>query len=196
MSAQITTHTSLLVRLADGPNSLAWRMFHERYGELIRGFARRRGLQPADCDDVAQEVMLSLSKAMPNFQYDPNKGKFRSYLKTATLRAVVWKNRHRQGEAAIGTIDEATRVAEADEAVEQAWELEWQRYHLRQAMHTLENEFSETDRKAFRHYAVEGHDARETAAELNLSVNQVYHAKSRILKRLERVIERQVREEG
>ncbi len=196
MQGQTTTHGSLLIRLRDGTDSAAWQEFHDRYGKLIRGFARRRDLQPADCDDVAQEVMLSLSKVMPNFEYNPSSGKFRSYLKTATLRAIFRKSRQNHGEVALGTIEEATRIAEADAAVEEAWELEWQRYHLRQAMRTLESEFSEPDREAFRLYAIDGRDTRETAAELNISVNQVYKAKSRILKRLEKVIQLQVREEG
>jgi len=196
MSVQTATHTSLLIRLRDGADSAAWQEFHERYGDLIRGFARQRGLQPADCDDVAQDVMLALSKTMPGFQYDPSKGKFRSYLKTTTLRAVFGKRRQKHSEFALGSIEETIRSAEADAAIEEAWELEWQRYHLRQAMRTLATEFSETDRQAFQHYAIDGLDTRETAAELNISVNQVYHAKSRILKRLEVVIEQQVREEG
>ena len=196
MDAYTTTHTTLLARLRDEADSAAWREFDDRYGELIRGFARRRDLQPADCDDVAQEVMLSLSKAMPGFQYDPSKGKFRSYLKTATLRAIFRKSHQKHGEVALGSIEQATRTAEADAAVDEAWELEWQRYHLRQAMRTLGGEFSETDRNAFQRYGIDGHDAKETAAELNMSVNQVYYAKSQILKRLKSVIEFQVREEG
>ncbi len=196
MDPYATTHATLLIRLQDEADSAAWREFDERYGELIRRFARRRDLQPADCDDVAQEVMLSLSKVMPGFQYNPSKGKFRSYLKTATLRAIFRRSQQKHGEVALGSIEEATRIAEANAAVEEAWELEWQRYHLRQAMRTLETEFSELDCKAFRYYAIDGHDARETAAEFNTSVDHVYHAKSRILKRLEKVIELQVREEG
>ncbi|UCD76032.1 MAG: hypothetical protein JSV91_03740 [Phycisphaerales bacterium] len=56
--------------------------------QFFHGFARRRGLQPADCEEVTQGVSLSLSKAMPDFQYDAGKGKFRPYLKTATLHAI------------------------------------------------------------------------------------------------------------
>ena len=104
MQGQTTTHASLLIRLRDGADSAAWKEFHERYGELIRGFARRRDLQAADCDDVAQEVMLSLSKAMPGFRYDPCKGKFRSYLKTVTLRAIFRKTQQKHGEVALGSI--------------------------------------------------------------------------------------------
>lgn len=191
-----TTHATLLIRLRDEADSAAWREFDDRYGVLIRGFAQRRGLQTADRDDVAQDVLLSLSKAMPGFQYDPAKGKFRSYLKTATLHAIFRKSQQKHGEVALGSIEEATRVAAADAAVDEAWELEWQRYHLRQALRELDGEFDETDREAFRRYGIEGQDAKEIAAALTVGVDRVYGAKSRILKRLRTVVERQVREEG
>jgi RNA polymerase sigma-70 factor (ECF subfamily) len=196
MSAQITTHITLLARLADGRDSAAWREFDERYGDLIRGFALRRGLQLADCEDVAQDVLLGLSKVMPGFQYDPAKGKFRSYLKTATLRAVFKRSRQRHGAVALGDIDEATRVADADSETEAVWEQEWRQYHLRQAMRVVRVEFGEVERRAFQFYAVDGLDARQTADALGMSVDRVYQAKSRITRRLTEMIGQQVRDEG
>ena len=77
-----------------------------------------------------------------------------------------------------------------------AWEDEWREYHLRQAMRTVEVEFNAADRAAFDAYVLEGRDAREVAASLDLSVDQVYQAKSRILKRLSVLVEQQVSEEG
>lgn len=196
MLPQETTHASLLLRLHHGADSAAWDEFHQRYGDLIRAFARRRGLQPADCDDVLQDVLLSLSKALPNFEYDPAKGRFRSYLKTATLRAIFRKNHQKHGEVALDPHDDAIPPAEDDGEIQLAWEQEWQRYHLRQAMRTLEPEFNEADRAMFWLYAVDGCSAQETAERLEVSVNQVYQAKSRILRRLEEVVARQVEEEG
>jgi RNA polymerase sigma-70 factor (ECF subfamily) len=196
MHAQTATHASLLIRLRCGSDAAAWQEFNERYGELIRGFARRRGLQPVDCDDVAQDVLLSVSRAMPGFRYDPGRGKFRSYLKTATLHAIFRRNRQNKDEIALGTLEELTRCAAMDAEIERAWELEWQRYHLRQAMRTLRAEINPADREAFQLYVIDGRDPRETARELGLTVNQVYKAKSRILQRLEDVIALQVQEEG
>ncbi len=49
---------------------------------------------------------------------------------------------------------------------------------------------------AFDAYAVAGRDVRETADALDMSVDQVYQAKSRILKRLGRLVEQQTLEEG
>jgi RNA polymerase sigma-70 factor (ECF subfamily) len=193
---ETTTHGSFLLRLKDYGDSTAWREFNERYGELIRGFARRRGLQPSDCDDVCQDVLLSLTNVMPSFSYDPSRGKFRSYLKTATLRAIFKRNRQNAGEVNLEDIESATRAAETDDVVEEAWEAEWRQYHLRQAMRTIEVEFNRPDRQAFQRYAVEGVGAQETAEALELSVDQVYQAKSRVTKRLAELIELQVHEEG
>ena len=88
-----TTHPSLLARLSDGTDPAAWREFHDRYGLLIRAVARRQGFQAADCDEVVQDVLTSLTRAMAGFRYDPAKGMFRAYLKTVTLRAIFARRR-------------------------------------------------------------------------------------------------------
>ncbi len=191
---QPTTHTTLLARLAEGVDPSAWREFCDRYGELIRSFARQRRLQSADCDDVLQDVLMALTQSMPQFRYDPTKGKFRSYLKTVVMHAISRRIRQRGGGLPLDTIGEGDVSPSAD--AEQVWEAEWRQYHLRQAMRTIEAELSPTDRTAFARYALRGEDARKTAQSLGLSVDQVYQAKSRILKRLSQIIEQQVREEG
>lgn len=196
MMVQTTTHATLLARLAVGNDSSAWGEFLDRYGDLIRRFSIVRGLQPADADDVTQEVLLSLTKSMPSFRYDPAKGKFRSYLKTAVLRAVIRKSRQNVGEIVLEDIEAAVTHAADDASIDELWEHEWRQYHLRQAMRTIDVEFNPADRSAFARYAVEGRPAQETADALEVSVEQVYQAKSRILKRIGQLIEQQVRDEG
>lgn len=196
MIAQTTTHATLLARLAVESDSSAWGDFLDRYGDLIRRFAAHRGLQPADADDVMQDVLLSFTRAMPGFHYDPVRGKFRSYLKTAVLRAVIRKSRQNPDAVALENIEAFVTRAADDAAIDDAWEHEWRQYHLRQAMRTIDVEFNATDRTAFARYAVEGQPAQETADALGLSVDQVYQAKSRILKRISQLVEQQVRDEG
>jgi RNA polymerase sigma-70 factor (ECF subfamily) len=191
MFAQTTTHATLLQRVAAGVDATAWREFCDRYGELIQGFARRRGLQAADCDDVMQDVLIALTKAMPGFTYDPGKGKFRSYLKTVVMRSIAKKNLQRSGEVALEHIEEATRAASTDADAEAAWEVEWRQYHLRQAMKTVETEFNATDRAAFQAYGIDGQAAEAVSERFG-----VYQAKSRIMRRLSTVIEQQIVDEG
>lgn len=201
-----TTHGSLLARLSrpDNPpeHAAAWAEFQLRYGELVRRFAMRRGLQAVDCDDVLQDTLVALGKALgPNgsFSYDPSRGKFRSYLMTVVSHVVSRKLRQNSPHQVLQTEgQEATLIHQpaVEPELEQLWEQEWRRYHLQQAMRAIESEFNEADRAAFTQYALEGHDARGTAQLLNMTADQVYQAKSRILKRLSAIIEQQVAEEG
>lgn len=200
-----STHISLLNQLRAGIDPGAWREFEARYGDLIRNVAVRRGLQPADCDDVLQDVMVALTKSMPGFDYDPRRGRFRGYLKT--ICGHIISRKFRQNNRARPLLDSdstGARSPEAavsalgidDEQLESLWESEWRQYHLRVAMHTIDAEFNERDRMAFACYAIEGRDARDTAATCGVSIDQVYQAKSRILKRLSELIEQQIQEEG
>jgi RNA polymerase sigma-70 factor (ECF subfamily) len=201
MIPQVSTHITLLHRLVTGPEAGgagAWDEFAGRYGELIRAVARRHGLQPADCDDVLQEVLLGLSKAMPDYEYDPARAKFRTYLRTFVQRAVYRRFRQKGPRPGMEVPegDAAPAAPAPSDAAEALWEEEWRRYHLGRAMKTIEAEFNEADRAAFDAYVGAGQGAAETAALLGLSVDQVYQAKSRILKRLSALIATQVEEEG
>lgn len=196
MLAQTTTHISLLARVAEGGDPAAWAEFCDRYGELIRNFAARRGLQPSDRDDVMQDVLIALTKAMPGFEYDPQRGKFRSYLKTTVIRAVVRRFCQSDRGIDLSKLDELSRAATLDDEVEDVWEAEWRQYHLRRAMSAAGSEFNTTDLTAFRAYALEGQDAAEVASRLGVSVDSVYQVKSRLLRRLGSIIEQQIAEEG
>lgn len=191
MGLSTATHTTLLARLTDGQDHAAWAEFVARYGDLIRGFCLRRGLQPADCEDVQQDVLMSLSKSMPGFRYDPSKGLFRSYLKTVVVHAILKKSRQT---ADLAPLPDSESSPDAPD--EQQWEQEWRQYHLRLAMRTIDSEFNATDRRAFTLYAVDGQTCEEVARELGVSQDVVYQAKSRILRRLSALIDEQVREEG
>lgn len=192
----LSTHISLLERLAEGGDEAAWREFCDRYGELIYSFAQRRGLQSADCDEIGQEVKMALARSMPGFRYDPAKGKFRSYLKAVTERTVTRQLCKKRGEVSLEEVETATKMAIGDAVVEDAWELEWRQYHVRRAMVTIRAEFNKRDVAAFEAYAFEGRDAEEVAAAQGMSVGHVYTLKSRIMTRLSELVRQQVEEEG
>lgn len=196
MVAHTQTHTTLLARLADSRDRAAWDEFCARYGDLIRGFCRRYGLQPADVEDVQQDVLLSLSRTLPNFTYDPARGKFRSYLKTVVIHACQRKLLQKSHGNTLEDVESTTRAHAADQNVDQKWEAEWRQYHLRLAMRVIRSEFNEGDLEAFDRYAVGGEDARRIAEDLRMSVDQIYQAKSRITRRLTALVADQVAEEG
>lgn len=52
-SSPATTSLTLLERLRNPDDSVAWREFDTRYRELIVWFVRRRGVEAADAEDCA-----------------------------------------------------------------------------------------------------------------------------------------------
>ena len=76
------TRASLLVRLRDGTNHLAWQEFIALYSPVVYGFARKRGLQDADAADLMQDVMRSISSAIGRLDSDRSQGTFRGWLFT------------------------------------------------------------------------------------------------------------------
>src|SRR6476620_5005428 len=76
------TRYSLLVRLKDHADADAWRTFIDGYAPAVFAFARRNGLQAADAGDLAQDVCKAVAAALPAFDYDPDRGRFRGWLFT------------------------------------------------------------------------------------------------------------------
>lgn len=194
----LSTHQSLLQRLAAGGDSGAWLEFTTRYRDLLVGFARRRGLQQADTDDLLQDLWLQLSRQLPEFRYDRDRGRFRGFLKTIAMRAIGKRLRRRDLAPLVADVAE-TDLAEtdvADVAAEDAWEAEWRQHHLRSAMACIQREFRATDVRAFQELTQRQRAPAELAAELGVSPAAIYQIKSRILARLRTCIAEQVADEG
>jgi RNA polymerase sigma-70 factor (ECF subfamily) len=180
----------LLARLRNDPsNEAAWDEFVEHYGRHIYRWCRQWGLQDADAEDVAQEILLKLARKLRDFAYDP-KSSFRGWLKTVAHHA--WRDFVDGRRGARATADdhvwELLQSVEAREdliqKLEQAFDYELLetakvQVRLRVAPHTWE---------AFRLVAIEGRPAAEVAASVNMQVAMVYVAKSKVQKMLQEEI--------
>ncbi len=80
-----STSTSLLGRLRDLRDAQAWRDFEARYRPRLLAWCAGAGLQDADAQDLAQEILAKVALHMRNFVYDPGKD-FSGWLRT------VWRN--------------------------------------------------------------------------------------------------------
>ncbi len=82
------TSLTLMERLRQFPrNAEAWERFVELYRPKIYGWCRVWGLQEADAEDVAQDVIAKLTQKMTHFDYDRTRC-FRAWLKTITQHAL------------------------------------------------------------------------------------------------------------
>jgi RNA polymerase sigma-70 factor (ECF subfamily) len=176
-----TTPVSLLERLRRPGETAAWNRFVRLYSPLIYHWARETGLQPSDAGDLVQDVFLVLLKQLPHFLYDPAKQNFRGWLRTVTLNK--WRDRCRREAARPRGTDQGLldiMGPEGDPAADAVYRAEL----MAQALKLMKAEFSEPTWKAFQQFVIDDRPAAQVAAELGMSVNSVYLAKSRVLRRL------------
>ena len=77
----LTTRHSLVLRIRDMSDSIAWSQFVDIYGPFIYRYGCSRGLQDADAADLAQLVLLEVARCIDRFEYEPKTGRFRNWLK-------------------------------------------------------------------------------------------------------------------
>ena len=74
------TSVSLLKAIANDTAAVRWTEFWRRYEPAVRSYLNQR-YPSVEADDVIQETMLALMKALPEYRYTPDaSGHFRSYL--------------------------------------------------------------------------------------------------------------------
>jgi RNA polymerase sigma-70 factor (ECF subfamily) len=185
------TRASLLLRLRDPRDGAAWREFVDLYGPLVYGYAHKQGLQDADAADLCQEVLRAVAGGVGRLEYDPARGTFRNWLFTVVRRKLLnW--RALRANRVLGSGDRATHQildqCPAPEEMEAAWETEWERNLAAWACEQARRQVSEATWQAFWRTAVEGQPGKRVAADLGLSIAAVYHARRRVLVRLQEIV--------
>ena len=176
-----STSVTLLERVRNPRDGRAWREFFRLYFPVLKKYARRRGLAASEADDIAQDCMESLAEHMPGFCYSPGRGRFKSYLRTMVDNRIANRRRRKHmRQARTGELE----ALPAGEAARQAWDEVWLREHLAYSIARLESRCSNDTVNAFRLYALQDWPVEKVCAALGLSANQVYLAKSRMIRRL------------
>lgn len=186
------TSASMLFTLRTDPDSLVWTCFVERYQGLIEKWCRAWGLQECEGDDVAQDVLLSISKAMRQFEYNPTQS-FRSWLKTVTHRAAMAfsKRNQRPGKADGGTgVLVLLNSVEARDDLTNRLQEEYDQELTELAMLRVKLTVRPRTWQAFQMTAMDGLSGAEVAGKLKMQVAHVYVAKSEVLKALRKEIQR------
>ena len=186
-----TTRPSLLVRIKDLRDEMAWGEFAQLYTPLIYRFARQSGLQDADASLVTQDVLVTVARTIHRFEYNRKTGSFRGWLKVVT-RSRLTHFLRAQGREFQGTGDTAMlHVMDEQPASSQPdlWEREFRRTLFEWAVDRIRCDFEDTTWQAFWQTSVGDRETAEVAEELGLSVGAVYIARSRVLARLRKEIE-------
>jgi RNA polymerase sigma-70 factor (ECF subfamily) len=181
----------LLGRLRQDPSDQeAWGRFVRRYGATIYGWCRQWHLQPADAEDVTQNVLAKLVVRLRTFAYDPSRS-FRAWLKTLTHHA--WRDFLDSrtppavgGQDCEGALESAEAGADLVRQLEDVFDMEL----LEAATARVQRRVAPHTWAAFRLTALEGLSGAEAAAQLQMKVASVFAARKNVQRMLQEEVRR------
>lgn len=196
MSGYDQTRQTLIERIRDQHNELAWEEFVSSYESYIYAIIRRMGISAEDSKDIHQDVILNIWKKLPEYRRNPN-SRFRSWLSTVTsnavkyfIRASVNKNKkHNRYEEVFNEQKNSESVLEkiADE--------EWELFIAEKALNNIKEAFHGRGIEVFQK-SLNGESIPEIASSVGIEESSVYQLRARVKKSLTKEIARLKEELG
>jgi len=181
------TRLSLLERLHDRYDEVAWQEFILNYKPYIHIVIYRMGVSTSDIDDLVQGVLMKLWDKLPDFVYD-REGRFRGYVAMITKNHVIDFIRTKKAELA--RYDKKKQELEHDHLkqiqvpeIEDIVEREWELYVSNLALSNIRNSFKQQSIDVFEKL-MGGNSAQEISEELDIKLNTVHQMGLRVKKKM------------
>lgn len=195
------TRITLLEKIKDQHNDVAWSDFVYYYRNFIYGIIRRMNLPHDDAQEVVQMVLIKLWNDLPDFKYSPSKGRFRGWLCKITGNTV--KNYLRDYKKRFVPLDPDQEIPDIHPGIKQysipeietIAEEEWADYLPKLAWKNIKDQFNDMMDQLFK-LMHEGKSNNEIAEILKTSVENVYVYKQRIRDKLRPEMDRLTKELG
>jgi RNA polymerase sigma-70 factor (ECF subfamily) len=135
-----------------------------------------------EANDLKQDILVKLWKKLPEFDYQPDKAKFRTWLCQVIRFTALNRIQSLKSEAErIDKYHQGMDHAASD--IDEVMAKEWQIYITNQAMERVRSKFSEQSVKVFER-TLQGASVEELGKEFDLKENSIYRIKNRVKERL------------
>jgi RNA polymerase sigma-70 factor, ECF subfamily len=182
--------SSLLDRLRE-QDVEAWKRLTDLYGPIVYSWCRRAGLMPADAADATQEVFIAVSRAINTFRRDQPGNTFQGWIATIArnkiqdhFRRCATQPLAKGGSDVQQMLQNLEALDERSLSADAAPSAADRRALISRATQLVRAEFEERTWRAFWLTTVESRLPADAAEELGVSLNAVYKARSRVLRRL------------
>ena len=181
------TSVSLLKDISDGTASVRWTEFYRRYEPAMRGFLHER-FPSVEADDVIQETLLALMKAMPEYHYTPDsKGHFHNYLMGIVKHKALDAIRRNASFSSLRSDlaqEDGLRTAALEE--DDSWKMAAMEAAMEQLM--SDDSITASTREVFRHVALMSESPEDVALQFGITRNNVDQIKSRMISKLSALV--------
>ena len=201
----IPTRQSLLSRLKNSEDQASWQVFFDTYWRLIYSVAMKSGLTDAEAQDAVQETVIAVARNIKEFQYDPKKCAFKSWLMLITRQRIIWQLRKRHVLPArhwtrlttAPSADNSERTATIDTipdpdslSLDTLWEAEWEKNLMSAALEQVKRRVSGKQFQIFDLHVLQNWPVKDVTRTLRVSATQVYLAKHRVSALLKKEIKK------
>jgi RNA polymerase sigma-70 factor (ECF subfamily) len=189
-SAEPSSVSSTLLERIKAHRPEAWERLVDLYGPVVYRWCRQYGVGSDDAADVLQEVFAAVAAHVGEFRRREDGDTFGGWLRAITHNRVrdFFRQRHGQPEARGGTDaqQQLANLLELPEPTGPTESVETDSGFLRRALELVRAEFENRTWDAFWWTTVDGRSPADVAEELGMSLQAVYKAKSRVVRRLRR----------
>ena len=191
----LATRASLLGRLKNWEDGRSWEEFTQTYSRLIRAVAFKAGLTEAEVKDVEQETLLCVAKTIHEFESNPERGTFKSWLLNLTRWRIADQFRKRGPAASLPRPDPTATGTSTVERVpgpdnlDAEWEIEWKQNLVETALARVGRKVKPKHLQIFDLYAMRHWPAGKVARELGVTRVQVYLVNHRLTKLMKHEVE-------
>ena len=178
------TSLSLLNRLRNPEDREAWSRLLEVYSPLLSRWLQRFDVQPADAEDIIQDVLLTVVREIPSFEHSSRVGAFRSWLRTALVHQTqsFWRKRNKT--QLLRFESQLRDLASETSGLSQLWRSQHDRHVVAKLLERVRSRFEDQTWEAFQRQMFKDEQPEEIASSLGVSLSSVYVAKSRVLRTL------------
>lgn len=177
-----STRASLLHRVKDPKNKESWREFFQIYHPLLYRYARLRGLGRENAEELAQQCMTILIDRMPRFEYSRDKGGFKRWLRRLVNNKI--NDFFKKRKMPLAESADYRKLVDRETTLEEIWEQEWEKKHLQFYLKEVRKDVAPKTYQAFEYYVICDWPVGRVTETLNMTAEQVYAAKSRIIRKL------------
>jgi RNA polymerase sigma-70 factor (ECF subfamily) len=157
------------------------------YAPLLYRYARERGLTHADAEEIRDQCLLVVARKIGDLEYDRDRGGFKNWLYCiANGKVVDFLRRRRIGQADTHVLGQ---IADTQPLPGEVWDTQWRYQHLLYCAAQVKDGVGEKTYRMFELLAFEGFGVDEVCERLGVTRNQVYTAKSRVLRRIRARVE-------
>ena len=183
-----TTSLPLLDKLRVRRDHVSWSEFVDLYAPVLYRWNLAAGMQPADAQEIVQEVLLFVHERLETFEWR-RPGAFRTWLRRVTVNKTRALRRRKILEARVGTpADDIDSYP--DPRLDASWAAHYAEDLFQRACEMVRPLVEDTTWKIFMRVYVDRQPPATVAREFGVSRNKVYVAQCRCLARVRAIVDR------